>query len=144
MEENLPARVDGGRDRLLCQRRPGDARPGAGTAGLAHPRLHRRTVRLPVRAGGLVPEDPHRRRPQCLLAGSARCPDATDEAFLGGSAPGRDGSLNANQPFGEGVCMMSTTVIQLKSIVPDRAAASGWTYLSTLGGFATYYTLTPV
>jgi hypothetical protein len=73
----------------------------------------------------------------------ARCPDATDKAFLGGGAPGPSGSLDGNQPLREGVCMTSTTVIHLKSISPNQPAPKGWTYLSTSGGFATYYQRTP-
>jgi hypothetical protein len=76
------------------------------------------------------------------LKDPARCPDATDKAFLGGGAPGPSGSLNGNQPLREGVCMTSTTVIHLKSIAPDQPAPSRWTYLNTSAGFATYYMLT--
>jgi len=77
------------------------------------------------------------------LQDPARCPDATDKAFLGGGAPGptADG-LNGNQPLREGVCMTSTTIIHLKSIAADQPAPDGWTLVSTSGGFATYYQLT--
>ena len=78
------------------------------------------------------------------LQDPAACPDATDKALLGGGMPGPGGDgLTGNQPLREGVCMTSTTVIHLKSIAPDQQVPSGWTYLSTAGGFATYYMLTP-
>jgi len=77
------------------------------------------------------------------LQDPARCPDATDKAFLGGGAPGptADG-LDGNQPLRDGVCMTSTTIIHLKSIAVDQPAPVGWTWVSTAGGFATYYLLT--
>ena len=67
----------------------------------------------------------------------ARCPDATDKAFLGGGqSPTTDG-VEANQPLREGVCMTSTTIIHLKSIAPDQPAPSGWTLVGTSGGYST-------
>jgi hypothetical protein len=77
------------------------------------------------------------------LGDPARCPDATDKSFLGGGAPG-GGSREPNQPLRDGVCMTSTTVIHLKSIADDQPAPSGWTFLSSTGGFSTYYRLTSV
>ena len=76
------------------------------------------------------------------LADPARCPDATDKSFLGGGQPPTSDGVEANQPLREGVCMTSTTIIHLKSVSPYAPAPSGWTYLSTSGGFATYYMLT--
>lgn len=78
------------------------------------------------------------------LQDPARCPDATDKAFLGGGAPGPSANgLDGNQPLREGVCMTSTTIIHLKSIAVGQPAPDGWTLVSTSGGFATYYQLTP-
>jgi hypothetical protein len=88
-----------------------------------------------ILTGGNVP---------AYLADPARCPDATDKAFLGGGQPPTSDGVEQNQPLREGVCMTSTTIIHLKSIAPDAPAKSGWTYLSTSGGFATYYLLTSV
>jgi hypothetical protein len=83
---------------------------------------------------------------QAYLADPAACPDATDKAFLGGGQPPATTSSvpgnPAHQPLREGVCMTSTTIIHLKSISPDQPAPNGWTYLSTSGGYATYYSLT--
>jgi hypothetical protein len=79
------------------------------------------------------------------LADPAECPDATDKAFLGGGQPSPQPpapGLNGNQPLREGICETSTTIIHLKSISPDQPAPAGWTFLSTAGGFATYYLLT--
>lgn len=77
------------------------------------------------------------------LQDPAACPDSTDKALLGGGMPGPSGDgLTGNQPLREGVCMTSTTVIHLKSIALDQQVPSGWTYVSTAGGFATYYMLT--
>ncbi len=65
------------------------------------------------------------------------CPNATDKALLpGGREP--------NQPLRAGICTNSTTVVHLRSIDVGDAAPDGWTYLSTSGGFATYYLLTPL
>jgi hypothetical protein len=72
----------------------------------------------------------------------AASPDATDKAFLGGGRPPTADGVEANQPLREGVCMTSTTIIHLKSIAPGQPAPAGWTYLSTSGGYATYYSFT--
>ena len=75
----------------------------------------------------------------------ARCPDATDKAFLGGGQPPTGDGTDGNQPLREGVCMTSTTVIHLKSILTGaQAPGDGWTYLSTSGGYDTYYLLTSI
>jgi hypothetical protein len=76
------------------------------------------------------------------LQDPAACPDATDKAFLGGGQPPTSDGVEQNQPLREGVCMTSTTIVHLKSIAPDSPAPNGWTYLSTAGGYATYYMLT--
>jgi hypothetical protein len=76
------------------------------------------------------------------LQDPAACPDATDKAFLGGGQPPTTDGVEQNQPLREGVCMTSTTVIHLKSISPDQPAPDGWSFLSTSGGYATYYSLT--
>jgi hypothetical protein len=78
------------------------------------------------------------------LLDPAVCPDATDKAFLGGGQPSPHNppSLTGNQPLREGICETSTTIIHLKSISPGQSAPAGWTFLSTSGGFATYYLLT--
>jgi len=76
------------------------------------------------------------------LADPAACPDATDKALLGGGQPPTTDGVEPNQPLRTGVCMTSTTIIHMKSISPDQPAPSGWTYLSTSGGYATYFRLT--
>lgn len=76
------------------------------------------------------------------LQDPAACPDATDKAFLGGGQPPTTDGVEQNQALREGVCMTSTTIIHLKSISPDLPAPDGWSYLSTSGGYATYYSLT--
>jgi len=53
------------------------------------------------------------------LADPATCPNATDKAFL---PPG----LEAGQPLRAGVCMTSTTVIQLRSIPEGDPSPEGW------------------
>jgi hypothetical protein len=76
------------------------------------------------------------------LEDPAACPDATDKAFLGGGQPPTTDGVEPNQPLREGICMTSTTIIHLKSISPDQPAPNGWSYLSTTGGYATYYART--
>lgn len=76
------------------------------------------------------------------LTDPAKCPDATDKAFLGGGQPPTASGVQPNQPLREGVCMTSTTVIHLKSVSPDQPVATGWTSLGTSGGYTTYYRLT--
>jgi hypothetical protein len=76
------------------------------------------------------------------LQDPAMCPDATDKAFLGGGQPPTRDGVEQNQPLREGVCMTSTTIIHLRSVSPDQPAPAGWTYVSTAGGYATYFLLT--
>lgn len=76
------------------------------------------------------------------LQDPAMCPDATDKAFLGGGQPPTSDGVEQNQPLREGVCMTSTTIIHLRSVAPDQPAPAGWTYVSTSGGYATYFLLT--
>lgn len=76
------------------------------------------------------------------LADPARCPDATDKAFLGGGQPPTTDGVEPNQPLREGVCVTSTTVIHLKSISPAQPAPAGWTARGISGAYATYFLLT--
>jgi hypothetical protein len=69
----------------------------------------------------------------------ARCPNATDKAFLPSVEETNSDLLRA------GVCMTSTTVIHLRSVPVGTAGPAGWESLTTPSepDFVTYFTVTP-
>ena len=73
------------------------------------------------------------------LEDPARCPNATDKAFLPSVGKSNSGLLRA------GVCQTSTTVIHLRSVPLATAGPAGWQSLttSTEPGYVTYYMVTP-
>ena len=72
------------------------------------------------------------------LADPARCPNATDKAFLPSADTSEAPLLRA------GVCMTSTSVIQLRTVPVGTAGPEGWSVLTgTDGGlWDTYYKVT--
>ena len=72
------------------------------------------------------------------LADPARCPDATDKAFLPSFGESQSDLLRA------GVCMTSTTIIQLRTVPVGTSGPEGWQSRSgPEAGYVTYYSLTP-
>jgi hypothetical protein len=73
------------------------------------------------------------------LEDPARCPDATDKAFLPSDQESNSDVLRA------GDCMTSTTVIHLRTVPTGVAGPAGWQSLTTPSepGFVTYYMVTP-
>ncbi|MEJ7799077.1 MAG: hypothetical protein WKF60_01070 [Ilumatobacter sp.] len=76
-----------------------------------------------------------RQTPEQYGLDPAACPDATDKALLPNGMNGR--FLRA------GVCMTSTLVIHLRTSPVGAEAPTSFTFLSTIGGFSTYFKLTP-
>jgi hypothetical protein len=77
------------------------------------------------------------------LADPAECPDATDKVFLGGGEPNiLNTGINPNQPLRAGICETSTQILHLRSIDAGDPAPAGWTFVSTSGGYSTYYLVT--
>ena len=76
---------------------------------------------------------------EAYLQDPARCPDATDKAFLPSDPESKRDVQRA------GVCMTSTTVIHLRSVPTGTAGPKGWQSLTTATepGFVTYYLVTP-
>lgn len=74
---------------------------------------------------------------QEYLSDPAACPNATDKVLLG-----PDGGLDGRQVVRAGVCMTSTTIIQLRTQDASRPAPAGWTLGSSGGGLNTYVKLT--
>jgi hypothetical protein len=72
------------------------------------------------------------------LEDPARCPNATDKAFLPSAEPSQANLLRA------GVCMTSTAVIHLRTVPRGTAGPDGWSVLTgTDGGlWDTYYMVT--
>jgi len=77
--------------------------------------------------------------PSTYLLDPARCPNATDKAFLPSNGDAQTEVLRA------GVCFTSTQVIEIRTIRPDATSpGQGWTLLGfTDGGtWVTYYRVT--
>jgi hypothetical protein len=76
---------------------------------------------------------------EAYLQDPARCPNATDKAFLPSDPESKRDVQRA------GVCMTSTTVIHLRSVPTGTAGPEGWQSLTTPTepGFVTYYLVTP-
>jgi hypothetical protein len=76
---------------------------------------------------------------EAYLQDPARCPNATDKAFLPSDPESKRDVQRA------GVCMTSTTVIHLRSVATGTAGPEGWQSLTTPTepGFVTYYLVTP-
>jgi hypothetical protein len=71
------------------------------------------------------------------LADPARCPNATDKAFL----PSAD--TRESEELRAGVCMTSTTIIHLRTVPAGTGGPEGWQSLTgPEAGFVTYYLLT--
>ena len=68
----------------------------------------------------------------------ARCPDATDKAFLPSFSQSESALLRA------GICMTSTAVIHLRTVPVGTSGPDGWQSLTTASepGFVTYYMVT--
>ena len=72
------------------------------------------------------------------LADPARCPNATDKAFLPSVGESESPVLRA------GVCMTSTTIIQLRTVPVGTSGPEGWnSRLGPEAGYVTHYNLTP-
>jgi hypothetical protein len=73
------------------------------------------------------------------LEDPARCPNATDKAFLPSDPQSNSAVLRA------GDCVTSTTVIHLRTVPTGVAGPAGWQSLTTPSepGFVTYYMVTP-
>jgi hypothetical protein len=70
------------------------------------------------------------------LADPARCPDATDKSLLPGES--ESALLRA------GVCMTSTTIVQLRTVPVGTSGPEGWqSFVGPESGYVTYYSLTP-
>jgi hypothetical protein len=75
------------------------------------------------------------------LLDPARCPNATDKAFLPSNGDAQSDVLRA------GVCVTSTQVIELRTIRPDAASPGpAWTLLGFTdgGSWLTYYIVTSI
>jgi hypothetical protein len=71
------------------------------------------------------------------LSDPARCPNATDKAFLPSAGESESPVLRA------GVCMTSTTIIQLRTVPLGTSRPGGWnSRLGPEAGYVTYYLLT--
>jgi len=82
-------------------------------------------------------------------ADPARCPNATDKAFLpSGSSPaypeGDAAGRSDSDLLRAGVCITSTKVIELRTVPVGTAGPEGWSSLTwpTEPGFITYYRVT--
>ena len=71
------------------------------------------------------------------LQDPARCPDATDKAFL---PEGRQDG----QPLRAGICLTSTAVIHLQTVPLGTSGPEGWSSVTTASepGWITYYMVT--
>jgi hypothetical protein len=72
------------------------------------------------------------------LQDPARCPNATDKAFLPSSGEAQSDLLRA------GVCETNTDVIHLRTVLLGTAGPDGWSSLTTRSepGWVTYYLVT--
>jgi hypothetical protein len=68
----------------------------------------------------------------------ARCPDATDKAFLPSFGQSESALLRA------GICMTSTAIIHVRTVPVGTSGPDGWQSLTTASepGFVTYYMVT--
>jgi hypothetical protein len=68
----------------------------------------------------------------------ARCPDATDKAFLPSFGQSESALLRA------GICMTSTAIIHVRTVPVGTSGPDGWQSLTTASepGFVTYYLVT--
>ena len=72
------------------------------------------------------------------LADPARCPNATDKSLLPSADESESDLVRA------GVCMTSTTIIQLRTVPVGTSGPEGWnSRLGPEAGDVTYYSLTP-
>lgn len=76
--------------------------------------------------------------PAAYVGDPARCPDATDKAFLPSFGSSEAALLRA------GICMTSTAVIHLRTVPVGTAGPEGWSSLTTASepGWVTYYQVT--
>lgn len=85
------------------------------------------------------------------LADPAKCPNATDKAFLPSGATPAETDGNAQGQSNSdllraGACFTSTRVIQLRTVPVGTDGPAGWSRLPFAtdgGGFWTYYVVTP-
>jgi hypothetical protein len=85
------------------------------------------------------------------LADPAKCPNATDKAFLPSGATPAETDGNAQGQSNSdllraGACFTSTHVIQLRTVPVGTDGPAGWSRLPFAtdgGGFWTYYVVTP-
>jgi hypothetical protein len=77
--------------------------------------------------------------PSDYLADPARCPNATDKAFLPSADSAESPILRA------GVCMTSSVVIHLRTVPVGTSGPQGWSSLTAPSepGWVTYYLVTP-
>jgi hypothetical protein len=73
------------------------------------------------------------------LQDPARCPNATDKAFLPSFGQSESGLLRA------GECQTSTVIIHLRTVPLGTSGPDGWPSLTAASepGFVTYYLVTP-
>ena len=77
--------------------------------------------------------------PTDYVADPARCPNATDKAFLPSVGSSESPLLRA------GICMTSTSIIHLRTVPTGTSGPEGWSSI-TVGsepGWVTYYLVTP-
>ena len=76
--------------------------------------------------------------PAVYVEDPARCPDATDKAFLPSFGSSQAALLRA------GICMTSTAVIHLRTVPVGTAGPEGWSSLTSASepGWVTYYRVT--
>lgn len=74
------------------------------------------------------------------LLDPARCPNATDKAFLPSAGSSEAPLLRA------GVCMTTTAVIELRTVPVGTAGPEGWASITVASelGWVTYYQVTPI
>jgi hypothetical protein len=76
--------------------------------------------------------------PAAYVEDPARCPDATDKAFLPSFGSSQAALLRA------GICMTSTAVIHLRTVPVGTTGPEGWSSLTTASepGWVTYFRVT--
>ena len=74
------------------------------------------------------------------LLNPARCPNATDKAFLPSFGSSEGPLLRAGQ------CRTTTSIISLRTVPVGTAGPEGWSSLTTANepGWVTYYLVTPI
>jgi len=71
------------------------------------------------------------------LTDPARCPDATDKSLLPSSGASESDLVRA------GICMTSTTIIQLRTVPVGTSGPDGWqSRIGPEAGYVTYYNVT--